>query len=88
MVKSGIITTNVEEMNFKDILMDRRNKAMSLLNLHLNVSYFNINIHIQKDEAKQREKTRKILAHEMRMKEEFNRRRNQDYQHMLYNIIR
>ena len=88
MVKTSIITTDIEEMDFKEILMDRRNKAMSLLNFHLNVSHFNINIHIQKDEAKQREKMIKILEHEMRMKEEFNRRNNQDYQYMLYNIIR
>ncbi len=88
MVKSSSISADVKEMNFKEILMDGRNKAMSLLNLHLNVSHFNINIHIQKDEAKQQEKMIKILEHEMRMKEEFNRRSNQDYQYMLYNIIR
>lgn len=83
-----MITKNVEELCFKEILIDRRNRVMSLLNFHLRVSYFNINIHIQKDEAKQQEKLRKILAHEMRMKEELNRRSNQDYQYMLYNIIR
>lgn len=88
MVKSGIFTTNLEELNLKEILIDRRNKAMSLLNLHLNISYFNINIHIQKDEEKHQEKMRKLAEHEIRIKEELNRRSNQDYRYMLYNIIR
>jgi len=60
---------------------------MSLINLSLNISYFNIDINIKKNEEKKRKLMYKRIEHELRIKEIMEERRNIEIKHKLYNMI-
>ena len=88
MIKESIITGDSDKIELKEILETGRNKAMSLLNLNLNISYFNIDISVLRNEEKRRKKTRKQIQNNILMDQELDRRRNMEYDSMMnYTII-
>jgi len=87
MVKDNLLIGNSEKIELKNILESGRNKAMSLLNFQLDISYFNIDIKVKRDDEKRKKRIEKKIMSQAHIEQELERRRNQEYNSMLYNMI-
>lgn len=61
---------------------------MSLVNMAMNIGYFNIKISIKKDEEMRREKMRKKAEHIQRINKELEKRNNLISYYNMYNFMR
>ncbi|MFT9497128.1 hypothetical protein [Anaerosolibacter sp.] len=86
MNRENMILNNSKEIEIREIIEAGRNKLMSVLNLNLNISHFHIDIRVKRDDEKRKEKIRKIIEHDKRIKEVMEERNRIDAQFMRINM--
>jgi hypothetical protein len=86
MGRGNIITVNPEKIALTDTVRTGRKRVMSFFNLNLNISHFHIDIRVKRDDEKRKEKIRKLIEHDKRIKDVMEERNKLDTQFMRINI--
>ncbi|MFT9497127.1 hypothetical protein [Anaerosolibacter sp.] len=82
MGRGNIIAVNPEKIALTDIVRTGRQKAMSFLNVNLDIRHFHIDISVKKDEEKRKERVRRIIEQEQRINQIVEERNKLNWQVM------